>query len=151
MEWTRGEYRITTDPARVDLDAVHAYLARSYWAGGIPRALVQRSIEHSLAFSLWHEPAGAAAAQIGFARVITDFATFGYLGDVYVLEAHRGRGLAKWMMRLIVDHPELQGFRRWVLLTRDAHDLYRPVGFTPLASPNLWMERWTPDAYAPKK
>ena len=150
MEWTRDEYRITTDPARVDVDALHAFLTRSYWATGIPRERVARSIEHSLNFSLWHEPAGGSA-QVGFARVITDFATFAYLGDVYVLEEHRGHGLSKWLMRVIVDHPELQGFRRWALLTRDAHDLYRQVGFTPLASPERWMERWAPNAYAAKK
>ena len=171
MEWTRGEYRLTTDPARVDVDAVHAYLVDSYWARGIPLEVVRRSIEHSLNFSLWHEPSGATSAaraagearvpeaagsppgsrQIGFARVVTDRATFGYLGDVYVLEPHRGRGLSKWMMRVIVEHPELQGFRRWALLTRDAHGLYRQVGFTPLAAPERWMERWLPDAYAEKK
>jgi GNAT superfamily N-acetyltransferase len=88
---------------------------------------------------------------VGFARVLTDHATFGYLGDVYVLEAHRGRGLSKWMMRVIVEHPDLQGFRRWSLLTRDAHGLYRQFGFTPLAAPDRWMERWIPDAYAEKK
>lgn len=151
MEWKQGEYRLTTDPARVDVDAVHAYLVDSYWARGIPLEVVRRSIEHSLNFSLWHEPSGAEARQIGFARVVTDRATFGYLGDVYVLEPHRGRGLSKWMMRVIVEHPDLQGFRRWALLTRDAHGLYRQVGFTPLAAPQRWMERWLPDAYAEKK
>ncbi|MBI1798406.1 MAG: GNAT family N-acetyltransferase [Candidatus Eisenbacteria bacterium] len=166
MEWKRGDYLLTTDPARVDVEAVHAFLAGSYWARGIPFEVVQRSVEHSLNFSLWHEPQAAtdaasapgsslgpatSAAQVGFARVITDYATFGYVGDVYVLEAHRGRGLSKWMMRTMIEHPDLQGFRRWSLLTRDAHDLYRPLGFTPLASPERWMERWLPDAYADRK
>ena len=151
VEWTRAEYRLTTDPARVDVAAVHAYLARSYWAAGIPLELVRRSIEHSLNFSLWHEPPAGGARQVGFARVITDYATFGYLGDVYVLEEHRGRGLSKWMMRVVVEHPELQGFRRWALLTRDAHGLYAQVGFTPLSDPSRWMELWTPGVYAAKK
>jgi GNAT superfamily N-acetyltransferase len=84
---------------------------------------------------------------VGFARVITDYATFGYLGDVFVLESHRGRGLSKWVMELIVAHPDLQGFRRWVLLTRDAHGLYRQFGFTAIAAPDRYMERWTPEAY----
>ena len=151
MEWVRGEFRLTTDPARVDLDAVHAYLSRSYWAGGIPRDVVRRSIEHSLNFSLWHEPEGATPRQIGFSRVITDYATFLYLGDVYVLEEFRGRGLSTWMMEVITDHPELQGFRRWALLTRDAHGLYEKFGWKPLAAPDRWMERHFPDVYAPKK
>jgi len=147
-EWSEGEYRLTTDRSRVDVDAVHATLRDSYWARGIPREVVERSIDHSLNFSLWHEP---SARQVGFARVITDYATFAYVGDVYVLEPHRGRGLSKWMMRVIVEHPGLQGFRRWALLTRDAHGLYRQVGFTELASPDRWMERWLPDAYAARK
>ena len=147
-EWSEGEYRLTTDPRRVDVDAVHAYLRDSYWARGIPHEVVQRSIEHSLNFSLWHEP---SAQQVGFARVISDYATFAYVGDVYVLEAHRGRGLSKWMMRVIVAHPDLQGFRRWALLTRDAHGLYRQSGFTELASPERWMERWLPNAYGAKQ
>ena len=151
MEWVRGEFRLTTDPARVDLDAVHAYLSRSYWASGIPREVVRRSIEHSLNFSLWHEPAGGTPRQVGFSRVITDYATFLYLGDVYVLEEFRGRGLSTWMMEVITDHPELQGFRRWALLTRDAHGLYERFGWKPLAKPDRWMERHFPDVYAPKK
>ena len=151
MEWVRGEFRLTTDPARVDLDAVHGYLSRSYWAKGIPREVVRRSIEHSLNFSLWHEPGAAAPRQVGFSRVITDYATFLYLGDVYVLEEFRGRGLSTWMMEVITDHPELQGFRRWALLTRDAHGLYEKFGWKPLAAPDRWMERHFPDVYAPKK
>ena len=142
MEWQRDGYTLTTDPARVDLALVHGYLAQSYWAKGIPLEVVRRSIEHSLNFTLLH-----GTEQVGFARVITDYATFAYVGDVFVLEPHRGRGLSKWMMRVILEHPELQGFRRWSLLTRDAHGLYAQVGFTPLAAPDRWMERWTPDAY----
>ncbi len=141
-EWRQGEYRITTDPARVDVDLVHRVLKDSYWAKGIPFDLVKRSIEHSLNFSLFH-----GTEQVGFGRVITDYATFAYVGDVFVLAHHRGKGLSKWLMRVMVEHPELQGFRRWVLLTRDAHGLYRQLGFTPLAQPERYMERWTPEAY----
>ena len=142
-EWQRGEYTVTTDPARVDLAVVHGYLADSYWAKGIPLEVVRRSIANSLNFSVYH-----GAEQVGFARVITDYATFAYVGDVFVLEPHRGRGLSKWVMELIVSHPDLQGFRRWVLLTRDAHGLYRQFGFTAIAAPDRYMERWTPDAYS---
>ena len=142
-EWRRGEYTITTDPARVDLAVVHGFLTTCYWAKGIPLELVRRSIEHSLAFSVYD-----GERQVGFARVITDYATFAYLGDVFVLESHRGRGLSKWLMEVVVAHPQLQGFRRWVLLTRDAHGLYQQAGFTPLADPPRWMERWTPNVYA---
>ena len=142
-EWQRGEYTVTTDPARVDLAVVHDYLANSYWAKGIPLEVVRRSIANSLNFSVYH-----GAEQVGFARVITDYATFGYVGDVFVLEPHRGRGLSKWVMELIVNHPLLQGFRRWVLLTRDAHGLYQQFGFTAIAAPDRYMERWTPNAYS---
>jgi GNAT superfamily N-acetyltransferase len=144
-EWRRGEFTLTTDPARADVDAVHAFLLRSYWAEGIPREVVARSIAHSLCFTLLH-----GGRLIGFARVITDRATFAYLGDVFVLDAYRGRGLAAWMMDVVHAHPELQGFRRWVLLTRDAHALYRRVGYTALAAPERYLERWTPHAYATK-
>jgi GNAT superfamily N-acetyltransferase len=142
MEWHEGEYTLTTDRARVDLAVVHGTLTQSYWAKGIPLDVVRRSIEHSLNFSLLH-----GGGQVGFARVITDYATFAYVGDVFVLEPHRGRGLSKWMMHEIVGHPELQGLRRWSLLTRDAHGLYEQVGFTALAAPERWMERWAPNVY----
>jgi GNAT superfamily N-acetyltransferase len=141
-EWTRGEFTISTDPRRIDLDVVHGFLVTSYWAEGIPRALVERSIEHSLCFGLYH-----GDRQIGFARVISDRATFGYLGDVFVLDAYRGRGLGRWLMEVVHAHPDLQGFRRWVLLTRDAHALYRQVGYAPLARPERYMEKWEPEAY----
>jgi len=147
-EWRQGEYVITTDRARVDLDVVHGFLVSSYWAAGIPREIVERAVGNSLNFSVWHEPAGGVAAQVGFARVITDYATFAYIGDVFVVEAHRGRGLSKWLMREVCAHPRLQGFRRTLLATRDAHGLYAREGFTPLAAPDRWMERWTPNVYA---
>ena len=141
-EWRRGEYLITTDPARVDLAVVHGFLTTCYWAQGIPLETVRRSIENSLNFSVYH-----GESQVGFARVITDYATFAYLGDVFVLEAHRGRGLSKWLMGLVVAHPDLQGFRRWVLLTRDAHGLYQQFGFQAIAAPERYMERRDPEVY----
>jgi GNAT superfamily N-acetyltransferase len=160
MEWRQGDYRISDETARVDLDVVHGYLTTSYWSEGIPREIVKRSVENALCFSLWWEPgAGSGAAapgevgtsstprQIGFARVITDRATFAYLGDVFVLEEFRGRGFSKWLMQVVIDHPDLQGLRRWVLLTRDAHGLYEKVGFTKIARPERYMERWTPELY----
>lgn len=147
MDWTRDDYRLTDDPARVDVAAVHAFLERSYWAEGIPLDVVRRSVEGSLNLSLWHAPPGGDARQVGFARVVTDGATVAYLGDVYVLEEHRGRGLAAWMMETLAAHPRLQGLRRWILLTRDAHGLYARAGWTPLAKPDRWMERWDPDLY----
>ena len=141
-EWTRDGFTISTNPARIDLDLVHGFLTASYWAEGIPREVVRRSIEHSLCFGLYQE-----GRQIGFARVITDRATFAYLGDVFVLEAFRGRGLARWLLEVVQAHPELQGLRRWVLLTRDAHELYQLAGWSSLATPDRYMERWFNDVY----
>ena len=114
-EWRRGEYMVSTDPERVDLEVVHGYLTRSYWAAGIPRETVARAIAHSLPFGLYH-----GERQVGFARAITDRATYAYLGDVFVLDEYQGGGLGKWLMACIVAHPDLQGLRRWSLVTRDA-------------------------------
>jgi GNAT superfamily N-acetyltransferase len=139
---TRGEYSITTDPAAVDLDAVHEAIAASYWAEGIPRDLMRRAIEGSLPFSLFHR-----TRQVGFARVVTDRATFAYLADVYVLEALRGRGLGRWLVETVISHPDLQGLRRFSLATRDAHGLYARFGFTPLQRPELHMEIARPGLY----
>ena len=144
LEWRRGEFTISTDPARLDLAAIHGFLNESYWAGGIPFETVKRSIEHSLPFGLYH-----GTRQIGFARWITDHATFAYLGDVFVLEAYRGQGLGSWLMEAVVSHPSVQGQRRWVLLTRDAHGLYARHGFAPLAAPERYMERRWTDVYRP--
>lgn len=132
----RGEYTISTDPARLDINAIHEFLARSYWAPGVALSKVQRAIENSLCFGLFH-----GTAQIGFARVITDKTTFAYLADVYVLEPYRGKGLAKWLMKVIMAHADLQDLRRFMLNTRDAHGLYRQFGFTELADPTRVMER----------
>jgi GNAT superfamily N-acetyltransferase len=138
----QGEYTISTDPARLDLAAVHAYLTQSYWSPGIPREVVERAAANSLCFGLLH-----GGAQVGYARVVTDRATFAYLCDVYVLEAHRGQGLSKWLMQVIGEHPNLQGLRRFMLGTQDAHGLYAQFGFTPLANPARMMEILRPDVY----
>ena len=145
-EWRRGEFLVSTDRARLDLDVIHGSLTNSYWAKGISRELVARSLEHSLCFGIY-DGTGEKATQVGFARVVSDFATVAYIGDVFVLESHRGRGLSKWMMECIMGHPALQGLRRWILLTRDAHGLYRQFGFTPLKSAERYMELHRPDVY----
>lgn len=138
----RGAYAISDDPARLDLTAIHAFLTRSYWASGVPRALVERAVANSLCFGLYHEP-----DQVGFARVVTDRATFAYLADVYVLETHRGQGLSKWLVQTLREHEELQGLRRFLLATRDAHGLYAKFGFKPLTSPDRLMEALNPNVY----
>lgn len=135
----RGDYRISTDPQQLDLAAVHAYLAQSYWSPGIARERVERAAANSLCFGLFH-----GAQQVGFARVVTDKTTFAYLADVYILEAHRGQGLSKWLMQTILAHPDLQGLRRFMLATRDAHSLYAQFGFTALANPGRLMEMHRP-------
>jgi GNAT superfamily N-acetyltransferase len=142
MTAQRGEYTITTDPARLDLAAIHAYLSRSYWAEGVPLAVVERAILNSLCFGLLR-----GDEQVGFARVITDRATFAYLSDVYVLEEHRGKGLSKWLLEVIQGHEDLQGLRRFLLATMDAHGLYAQFGFKPLANPTRMMEVLDLDVY----
>jgi GNAT superfamily N-acetyltransferase len=146
-EFRRGEFLISTDPARLDLDVIYDFLTNCYWAKGIPRGVVARSIEHALCFGIYD----GSGAQVGFARVVSDFATVAYLGDVFVLESHRGRGLSKWMMECILKHPALQKLRRWILLTRDAHELYRKFGFTAVKSPERYMELHRPDVYEIRK
>ena len=142
-EWRRGEYAISTDRARLDRAAIHDFLSRrSYWAVGIPREVMERSIENAMIFGIYR-----GAEQVGFARVVTDFATFAWIGDVFVVEAHRGRGLSKWLMETIVTHPQLQGLRRWLLATRDAEGLYQQYGFRALAHPERFYERHFPDVY----
>jgi GNAT superfamily N-acetyltransferase len=138
----RGDYTVTTDAKRLDVPAIHAFLTRSYWSPGIPLELVQRAIDHSLCFGLFHHD-----EQVGFARVISDRTTFAYLADVYVLEAHRGIGLSKWLLQVVLAHAELQGLRRFLLATRDAHELYRRFGFKELAAPARLMEVLDVDVY----
>lgn len=137
-----SEYTITTDRSRLDVTAIHAYLTRSYWSPGIPKAVVERAIANSLCFGIL-----LGAEQIGFARVVTDRATFAYLADVYVLEEHRGRGLAQQLLRTIMAHEDLQGLRRFMLGTRDAHSLYEEFGFRPLGNPSRMMEIVKRDVY----
>ena len=135
-------YDISTDPSRLQLAAVHAYLTRSYWSPGVPRDVVARAIANSLCFGVY-----LGDEQVGFARVVTDRSTFAYLADVYVLEGHRGQGLSKRLVATIQSHPELQGLRRWLLATADAHGLYARFGFKPLVAPERLMEIRTPPAW----
>jgi GNAT superfamily N-acetyltransferase len=143
VEHRRGEFLISTDLARLDLNMIHGFLTNCYWARGIPRDVVARSIEHSLCFGVYDD----ADAQLGFARVISDYATFAYIADVFVLESHRGRGLGKKLMECIKQHPSLQGLRRWNLSTKDAHELYAQYGFVPLKCPERYMEIFRPNMY----
>lgn len=138
--WQRGAYTISTDKARLDIGVIHAFLTTSYWAEGRSIETIRVSIENSIAFGVYN-----GDEQVGFARVITDYATFAWIADVFILEGHRGQGLSKWLMEVIISHPELQAFRRWVLATKDAHDLYRKFGFTELKLPERWMERHDPN------
>src|SRR5919202_4444589 len=139
-QWERGDYVISTDRSRLDLGVIHDYLSNSsYWAKGRAVETIRRSIENSLSFGLY-----AGERQIGFARIVTDYATFAWVADVFVLEEFRGKGLGKWLMEVIINHPQIQGFRRWTLSTKDAHELYRKFGFTELKRPERWMERHDP-------
>ena len=139
-EWRRGEYTISTDKTRLDLAIIHDFISNhSYWGRGRKIKTVQRSLDHSLNFGIFKKD-----QQVGFARVVTDFATFAWIADVFILEEHRGQGLAKWLMKSILSHPELQGFRRWVLATKDAHELYLKFGFQELRRPERWLERPDP-------
>ena len=142
IESVHGEYTISTDRARIDVAAVHDFLSKTYWSPGIPEDVVRRGIAGAICFGIYH-----GRDQVGFARVITDRATYAYLSDVYVLEAHRGRGLAKWMMELVMAHPSLQGLRRFALSTRDAHALYEQFGFHIVANPERQMEIMRRDIY----
>ena len=147
-EATQGDYLITTDPAKLDVDAIHHYLSQeSYWAAGIPKPVVEKSINNSLCFGLYYKD-----AQVGFARLVTDKATFAYLADVFVITAHRGKGLSKWLMQTIHAHPELQNLRRWWLGTKDAHSLYEQFGWTRIIDDvaKRFMQKHNPDVYKNK-
>lgn len=143
VELLHAGYVISDDPARLDVGAIHAYLSRSYWAAGISRDVVARSLAHSLCLGTYT----AGGEQIGLVRVITDYATFAYLCDVFVLEDHRGKGLARAALQLLDTHPRLQGLRRMHLVTRDAHRLYQPFGFSVVAQPESHREKRHPGAY----
>lgn len=139
--WTKGEFLISTEQKQLDREMIHDFLSReSYWAEGRPFEVVNRGIDNSLNFGIYHNQ-----QQIGFGRVVTDYATFAWIADVFVLEQYRGQGLGKWLIEVMLSHPQLQGFRRWALSTRDAHELYRGFGFNELTRPERWMERPDPE------
>lgn len=146
IEETFGQFTISTDPTKLDITAIHQFLSEdSGWSTSIPLETVKQSIEHSLNFGLYD-----GNTQIGYARVISDFATIAYLGDVFVLEQYRGRGLSKKLMDCVMSHPKLRGLRRWILLTSTADWLYEKYGFTKLPKPELYMEKFNPVVYKPK-
>jgi len=142
MTEEKDQFMITTDKEKFDVDLIHSFLTNSYWAEGISREIVRRSIDGALCFGVFENN-----KQIGFARMITDKATFAYLADVFIMEEYRGRGLSKWLMQIIMSHPDLQGLRRMMLATRDAHELYKKFGFTPLNNVDRWMQLHDPDVY----
>jgi GNAT superfamily N-acetyltransferase len=136
-EWRKEDFVISTDRSRLNLEFIHSFLStKAYWARGRSLDVVERTIQNSLPFGVFE-----GSKQIGFARVVTDFATFAWIADVFIVEEYRGRGLGVWLIEIISSHPQLQGFRRWILATRDAHDLYRRFGFTELANPQRYMEK----------
>lgn len=140
----KGDYIITTDKTKMDIPYIHHYLStESYWCKDIPLDVVHRSVESSLNFGVFYQ-----GRQVGFARIVSDFATVAYLGDVFIAPDHRGKGLSKWLMEQIMAHPDLQGLRRWILLTRDAHELYKQYGWKSIASPDRWMEVHDPEVYS---
>jgi len=135
-------YVISSDPALLDLDVVHGFISQSYWAKAIPKKLVARMVENSLCFGVYHQ-----TAQVGFARIISDYATFAYLADVFVLPEHRGKGLSKSLVEAVLAHPDLQGLRRWMLVTLDAQGLYEQFGFKRIAHPDRYLEIVDHDIY----
>jgi GNAT superfamily N-acetyltransferase len=143
MEYKHDEFKISTDKTILSFDLIQRFMANeSYWAKTRTPEQMRRAIDNSLCFGVYH-----GDEQVGFARVVSDFATFAYLGDVFILDGYRGRGLSKWLMETIVSYPDLQGLRRWLLATKDAHGLYSRFGFNTLRFPERWMERTAPDAY----
>ncbi|WP_160060700.1 GNAT family N-acetyltransferase [Psychromonas sp. L1A2] len=136
-------YSISSNPKEMDLSVIHGYLSSSYWAKGIPLQVMEKAVNNSLCFGVFTN----TGEQVAFARMITDYATSAYLADVFVLEKHRGKGISKWLVKTIIEYPDLQGLRRMLLATSDAHGLYQQFGFTPLNSPELFMELHQPDVY----
>jgi len=136
-------YRISSDRQEMDLETIHAFISSTYWAEGIPKETLKKALDNSLCFGVF----SSEGKQVGFARMITDQATFAYLADVFIDEAHRGKGLSKWLMQEVHNHPSLQGLRRILLATRDAHGLYQEYGYTPISSPATFMQKWQPDIY----
>lgn len=146
MEWKQGEFKITDRQEELDIETIHDFLSESYWAKGIPKAVVEKSINNSLCFGLYHD-----SIQIGFARAVTDYASFAYIADVFVLPDYRRRGLGKWLVSCVLEHPELQGLRRLMLATLDAHGLYEQHGFEALSNPSWFMEIHKTDIYQNEK
>ena len=142
QEYRQGNFIISTDPKKLDMDQVHSFLVTTYWAREIPKEIVANSFKNSLAFGVY-----TGDQQVGVARVITDYTTFAYLADVFIQPEYRGQGLAKWLIHCIMSHPKLQGLRRWLLATSDAHGLYGNFGFVQTESPENFMEIWRPDIY----
>ncbi len=138
-----NDYRISSNQNEMDVEAIHEFISQSYWAKDIPYGTLKKAIKNSLCFGVFNHD----GSQVGFARMVTDSATFAYLADVYVLEEHRGKGLSKKLMQEIMSHPDLQGLRRMALATNDAHGLYEKFGFSALATPEIFMENWNPDVY----
>lgn len=149
MEFTKDRFYISTENEKMDIDFIHSFLSRSYWAEGISKEIIRRSIEGALCFGVFenNKQAMPDGRQVGFARMITDRATFAYLADVFIIEEYRGLGLSKWLMEIIMSHPDLQGLRRMMLATRDAHELYKKFGFTLLNNVDRWMQIHDPDVY----
>jgi GNAT superfamily N-acetyltransferase len=139
MNWTRDRYTISDESERLQLEVIVDYLARAYWSNQRPRVVIEKSLRHSMCFGVYENQ-----TQIGFARVVTDHATFAYLADVFILESHQGHGLGKWLVQTMLEHPEFQGLRRWILATRDAHGLYAQYGFTALENPDRYMTKFDP-------
>jgi N-acetylglutamate synthase-like GNAT family acetyltransferase len=141
------EFKISTDNNDLDLEVIYEFISHSYWAADIPKATLEKAISNSFCFGVYD----ASGHQVGFARLITDKATFAYLADVFIIESQRGRGLSKWLVETIVTHPELQGLRRMILATRDAHGLYAQYGFKPVENPEVLMQIWQPNIYCGTK
>jgi len=141
-EWRRSPYVISTDIEKIDVDVVHGFLSSAYWSRGVPRSIIQQAMHGSLCFGVYRDD-----QQVGFARVVSDQATFAWLADVFVLPTEQGAGLGTWLMEVVMSHPDLQGLRRWMLATQDAHELYRRFGFTDLVQPERYMEIVKPDLY----
>ena len=142
MEYVKDEFSISTDKSKINIDYVHQFLSNTYWAKNIPLDTVQRCIDGALCFAVFHKE-----QQVGFARVITDHASFAYLADVFIDKNYRGKGLSRWMMEVILDYPSLQGLRRFLLATRDAHGLYEKVGFKRIENIEPWMQIHWPNVY----
>jgi GNAT superfamily N-acetyltransferase len=143
MDWSRDDYCVSDDPSRLDRAMIQRFIGEeSYWAKGIPEGTMRKAIDNSLCLGLYH-----GESQVGFARVVTDRATFAYLCDVFVVEGHRSGGLGKWLVSCVLAHPELHGLRRFSLMTRDAQDLYRRFGFAPMQDPTHYLEIRRPDVY----